>query len=133
MLSHGYESHSGFRDAFTRTFGEAPGRSREGACLFNTMIETPIGRFLAVANDAGLVMFEFTDRRMLEHHFEVLRRRFKCPLLPGEHAHFDTLRREIAEYFAGTRRDFTVPLAPCGTAFQERVWAELRRIPYARC
>ena len=132
VLSHGYESHSGFRDAFTRTFGEAPGRSREGACLFNTMIETPSGRVLAAANDTGIVMFEFTDRRMLEHHFEVLRRRFKCPLLPGEHAHFDTLRREIADYFGGTRRDFTVPLAPRGTAFQERVWAELRRIPYAR-
>jgi AraC family transcriptional regulator of adaptative response/methylated-DNA-[protein]-cysteine methyltransferase len=131
-LGHGFESHSGFRDAFTRTFGEAPGRSRKGACLFTTMIETPIGRFLAATNDAGLVMFEFTDRRTLEHHFEVLRRRFAAPLVPGDHAHFETLRREIAEYFAGTRRDFTVPLAPCGTAFQERVWTELRLIPYAQ-
>jgi AraC family transcriptional regulator of adaptative response/methylated-DNA-[protein]-cysteine methyltransferase len=129
-LSHGYESHSGFRAAFTRTFGETPGRSREGACLLTTMIETPVGRFLAATNDDGLVMFEFTDRRMMERHFETLRRRFHCPIVPGEHAHFGRLRSEIAEYFAGTRRDFSVPLAPCGTPFQERVWAELRRIPY---
>lgn len=130
VLGHGFESHSGFRGAFTRTFGKAPGRSRESGCLFTTMIETPVGRFLGAANDAGLVMFEFTDRRMLEHHFEVLRRRFRCPIVPGEHGHFAALRAEIAEYFAGTRRAFTVPLAPAGTPFQERVWAELRRIPY---
>ena len=132
VLGHGFESYSGFREAFSRTFGETPGRSREGACacLFTTMIETPVGRFLAAANDSGLVLFDFTDRRMLEHHFEVLRRRFRCPIVPGEHAHFAQLRAEIGEYFAGARRDFTVPLAPCGTAFQERVWTELRRIPF---
>ncbi len=129
VLGHGFESHSGFRGAFSRIFGEAPGRSREGACLFTTMIETPVGRFLAAANDDGLVMFEFTDRRMMERHFETLRRRFRCPLVPGDHAHLAQVRAEIAEYFAGTRRDFTVPLAPAGTPFQERVWAELRRIP----
>jgi len=131
-LSHGYESHSGFREAFAKTFGDAPGRTRDGACLFTTMIETPVGRFLAATNDAGLVMFEFTDRRMLERHFETLRRRFQCPLVPGDHSHLAQVRCEIVEYFAGTRRDFTVPLAPAGTPFQEKVWAELRRIPYGQ-
>lgn len=38
--------------------------------------------------------------------------------------------RELEEYFAGERRAFTVPLSPEGTAFQKRVWAELRRIPW---
>ncbi|MDE6624665.1 MAG: methylated-DNA--[protein]-cysteine S-methyltransferase [Alistipes sp.] len=38
--------------------------------------------------------------------------------------------RELGEYFAGRRRDFTLPLAPAGTPFQQAVWAELRRIPY---
>ena len=38
--------------------------------------------------------------------------------------------RELAEYFAGERREFTVPLAPEGTAFQKSVWEELRKIPY---
>ncbi len=39
---------------------------------------------------------------------------------------------ELREYFAGTRRDFTVPLALVGTDFQKRVWAELCNIPYAQ-
>lgn len=38
--------------------------------------------------------------------------------------------RELAEYFAGTRRDFDVPVGPPGTPFQQAVWAELRRVPY---
>lgn len=36
---------------------------------------------------------------------------------------------ELGEYFAGCRGDFSLPLAPRGTEFQQRVWSELRRIP----
>ena len=39
-------------------------------------------------------------------------------------------RRELEEYFAGDRREFSVALAPAGTAFQQRVWQVLREIPY---
>ena len=37
---------------------------------------------------------------------------------------------ELAEYFAGKRRAFSVPLAPQGTAFQRKVWATLEKVPY---
>ena len=39
---------------------------------------------------------------------------------------------ELAEYFAGTRRTFTVPLSPKGTDFQLAVWQALREIPYGQ-
>ena len=45
-------------------------------------------------------------------------------MVPGGHRHLDTLRAEPGRYFAGTLREFTVPLAPRGTPFQEKVWAE---------
>jgi methylated-DNA-[protein]-cysteine S-methyltransferase len=38
--------------------------------------------------------------------------------------------REIAEYGAGTRRDFTLALAPAGTPFQQAVWTALTGIPF---
>lgn len=38
--------------------------------------------------------------------------------------------RELAEYFGGSRTEFTLPLSPAGTDFQKRVWKELNRIPY---
>ena len=37
---------------------------------------------------------------------------------------------ELTAYFAGQLREFTVPLAPKGTPFQQKVWAALREIPY---
>lgn len=40
--------------------------------------------------------------------------------------------RELGEYFAGSRRDFTLPLAPQGTPFQQAVWTALRTIPYGQ-
>ena len=39
---------------------------------------------------------------------------------------------ELIEYMAGQRREFTVALQPIGTAFQSRVWHELRQIPYGK-
>src|SRR5690349_21803568 len=40
------------------------------------------------------------------------------------------ISRQLAEYFEGTRRTFDLPLAPEGSDFQKRVWAELVRIPF---
>ena len=41
-------------------------------------------------------------------------------------------RAELAEYFAGTRREFDVAVDPPGTDWQRRVWAELQAIPYGK-
>lgn len=45
---------------------------------------------------------------------------------------FATAAAQLAEYFAGERPAFDVPLAPSGEDFQQRVWALLRTIPYGR-
>lgn len=39
-------------------------------------------------------------------------------------------RDQLNEYFDGTRQDFDLPLAPPGTAYRQRVWQELCRIPF---
>jgi AraC family transcriptional regulator of adaptative response/methylated-DNA-[protein]-cysteine methyltransferase len=128
----GFESHSGFREAFTRAFGEAPGRSRNhGERVVISMIESPLGPLLAGATDQGINFLEYTDRRMLEHNLKSMRQRFVCGVVPGQHAYLEQLRSELNEYFEGDRRDFTVPIASRGTPFQDKVWKELRRIPYA--
>ncbi len=49
---------------------------------------------------------------------------------PHAHPALAHAARELDEYFAGERRDFTMPLHPAGTAFQRLVWDGLRRIPY---
>lgn len=47
-------------------------------------------------------------------------------------APFAEAKRQLAAYFAGHLTDFDLPLAPTGTAFQKRVWDELRRIPHGQ-
>jgi AraC family transcriptional regulator, regulatory protein of adaptative response / methylated-DNA-[protein]-cysteine methyltransferase len=133
IFDSGFASHSGFREAFTRVFGEAPGRSREnGERVVVTMLETPLGPLLAGATDQGITLLEFTDRRMLEHNLQAMRRRFGCAIVPGRHPLLDQLRGELGEYFQGTRQEFALPLAARGTPFQEKAWQELRRIPYGQ-
>jgi methylated-DNA-[protein]-cysteine S-methyltransferase len=44
----------------------------------------------------------------------------------------DEASRQLGEYFAGKRRDFSLPLAIEGTAFERSVWAALRAIPYGQ-
>ncbi|MBX6365853.1 MAG: methylated-DNA--[protein]-cysteine S-methyltransferase, partial [Gemmatimonadetes bacterium] len=56
-------------------------------------------------------------------------------LASGEEVVWDGARAaavvaQLEEYFRGERREFDLPLAPRGTAFQQRVWAELRKVPY---
>jgi AraC family transcriptional regulator of adaptative response/methylated-DNA-[protein]-cysteine methyltransferase len=67
---------------------------------------------------------------MLETQLAVLRRRLGRPAVPGEHRHLALLRRELAEYFAGARREFSVPHFAPGSPFEERVWTALRGIPF---
>lgn len=43
---------------------------------------------------------------------------------------FELCRAQLDEYFAGSRREFTVPLDLRGTPFKQRVWRELESIPY---
>jgi AraC family transcriptional regulator of adaptative response/methylated-DNA-[protein]-cysteine methyltransferase len=131
ILESGFESHSGFRDAFNRTFGQAPGHARQaGAGVVIAMLESPLGPLLAAASDEGLCLLEYTDRRMLATNLASLPKHLGCAVVPGEQKWLTRLRHELGEYFAGERREFTVPLAPRGTAFQERVWRELRLVPH---
>lgn len=127
----GFESASGFREAFTRVFGDNPTTARDRSCLFAERIETPLGVMLAVADDAGLRLLEFTDRRALEREIPILRRRLRTNIIPGEHPHLTTVRRELTDYFAGRAFQFQVPLAPVGSDFQLRAWDILKSIPVA--
>jgi AraC family transcriptional regulator of adaptative response/methylated-DNA-[protein]-cysteine methyltransferase len=87
---------------------------------------------IAASLKERIILLEFTDRRMLEEQFRVLRRHFKLPVVPGDTTVLSQLRGELSEYFAGTRREFTVPLDFPGSEFQQRVWKGLQRIPFGR-
>ena len=76
-------------------------------------IETPIGPLTLEADENAVTAIRFGAGAVQD----------VSPLL-------DAAEAQLHEYFAGTRRVFDLPLAPHGTAFQQRVWAALRAIPY---
>jgi AraC family transcriptional regulator of adaptative response/methylated-DNA-[protein]-cysteine methyltransferase len=139
---YGYESPSGFHDAFAHLFGETPGKSRsdtpgEAASgeirmthAVVTRVLTPLGPLVAGATEEGLCLLEFADRPMLETQIKRLRKLLNCAVTPGSNNHIEQVEAELAEYFAGERTDFDVPLLLPGTEFQQKVWRALLEIPY---
>jgi AraC family transcriptional regulator, regulatory protein of adaptative response / methylated-DNA-[protein]-cysteine methyltransferase len=128
-LDHGYESLSGFRDAFGKAFGKPP-RQANGSCAVVSWMESPVSPLLMAATDSGLCALEFVGRDDLEKQMNELRESLKMPAVPGTNRHIEKTEAELAEYFAGKRREFTVPLHPVGTPFQCAVWDQLLSIPY---
>jgi AraC family transcriptional regulator of adaptative response/methylated-DNA-[protein]-cysteine methyltransferase len=90
-LGNGYDSHSGFREAFARTFGKPPGRSRQAGCIVVSWVESPVGPLVVGAVEEGICLLEFSDRRMLEAQFTTLRKRFGCAIVPGKHPHLNRI------------------------------------------
>jgi len=129
-LGYGYESHSGFREAFARLFGQAPGQSRSADCIVVAWLDTPLGPMVAGATRAGLCLLDFTDRAVLEAQFAALQRHFACAIVPGHNQHLAQAQTQLTQYFAGERRAFDLPLVLSGTPFQEQVWRALLTIPY---
>ncbi len=127
---HGFESESGFRDAFKRLFGKPPGQARTGDVLVITRLVTPLGPMIAGATKEGICLLEFGDRRMLELQVKRLTSYVDREVVLGNHALLDQLDIELREYFDGTRQEFTVPQVSPGTPFQSACWEFLRSIPY---
>ena len=90
--------------------------------LSHTVIDTPIGHLTLVAAPEALREVRFPNGR---------------PVGPDDgpddpdHPVLAQAARELAEYFAGTRVEFDVPLDPRGSAFQRSAWRGLASIPYA--
>jgi AraC family transcriptional regulator, regulatory protein of adaptative response / methylated-DNA-[protein]-cysteine methyltransferase len=129
QLDAGFESGSGFREAFSRQFGDAPQKSRAALAFAMAWIDTPLGPMLAIADDKQLHMLEFAERKTLDGHVNRYRKQFNATVLPGETPALKLIRRELKDYFAGKNLAFTSKIADAGTDFQNDVWKELRRIP----
>lgn len=91
---------------------------------------SPLGELTLAASDDGLAALYFERHRY--GHSADQRRQWIADDGSANPASrtLARARDQLAAYFAGTLRVFDLPLAPAGTPFQLRVWAELRKIPY---
>jgi methylated-DNA-[protein]-cysteine S-methyltransferase len=90
--------------------------------LFTTL-DSPIGELLLTSDGTALTGLYMPDHA----HGPTVGADW---VRDGGAAPFADAAEQLEEYFAGGLRGFDMPLAPAGTEFQMRVWAELRRIPY---
>ena len=98
--------------------------------LSRLIVTSPVGDLTLVASPRGVraVLWpnEFVALRDDDAEY--------VPLAPQGDARavavLQQAQHELAEYFAGDRRNFDVPLDPVGTKFQLAAWLELRRIPF---
>ncbi len=86
-------------------------------------IATPVGELKLVASERGLVA-------ILWENDDPLRVRLAPCTEDNDHAVLVETERQLKEYFAGTRKSFSVALDFVGTDFQKKVWNALLTIPY---
>ncbi|MFV0427138.1 MAG: methylated-DNA--[protein]-cysteine S-methyltransferase [Beutenbergiaceae bacterium] len=104
--------------------------------LMRRHLDTPVGRLAVIATsqaiwaicwDTGHELGAGTahnpvDRVLAEHQIR--------DVAAASHDVLDTAITQLRQYFARTRTEFDLPLAPQGTEFQRAAWAALQRIPY---
>lgn len=99
--------------------------------LISRTYSTPLGDMLALVSPQGLCLLEFAERtRGLEREIAQVNAARGGPAQAGESALTRQLGKELAEYFAGRRQGFDVPLDLVGTPFQQDVWRALLTIAY---
>jgi methylated-DNA-[protein]-cysteine S-methyltransferase len=90
------------------------------------MMQSPIGRVLVAASDAGITRMEIAPGQGAAKTSE------RSVGNKQARAHVARAIRQLKEYFTGKRREFDLPLDLRGTALQQRVWQSLLEIPYGK-
>ena len=87
---------------------------------FHCTVESPIGKLLLTSDNDSLLAVSYTDNEEQNNQDQTLPQVLK------------ETGRQLAEYFAGERETFDLPLNPQGTDFQLKVWEKLREIPFGK-
>ena len=129
QIDAGFESASAFRASFAKLLGRAPGTLDNNPLLFADWIETPLGHMISLASKSHLHLLEFVDRKALKSELSKMDERTKGKIGIGKTPASEQVKSELQTFFDGTSAEFKTPLAFTGSAFSQRVWDELRRIP----
>jgi methylated-DNA-[protein]-cysteine S-methyltransferase len=99
-------------------------REKEMNGMCETVVQSPIGRVLVAASEAGITRMEIAPYRGASKASRGGSKQART--------HVAQAIRQLKEYFAGKRREFDLPLDLRGTPLQQRVWRSLLDIPYGK-
>lgn len=100
--------------------------------LKSSSFDTPLGAMIAIADEQALYVLDFIDRPSLNRTIEKLKIKTKSIIIPGDTTQTHSIKRELAEYFAGTLKTFNTPVHFLGSSFQQNAWHALINIPYGQ-
>ncbi len=83
----------------------------------DSFIASPLGTLKCIGDGRSIVAIEYAQNHKP---------------LPAADPLLRHCKKELDEYFAGKRTEFTVPLKPKGTLFQLAVWKAMQQIPYGK-
>ena len=98
--------------------------------IFCKELKTPLGKMIIGANDNGICLFDFDNRKVLSEIKLRIANVLKEDYVFGVHPLFKDLELQISEYFEGKRMIFNLPLQLAGSPFQAKVWEGLLEIPF---
>jgi AraC family transcriptional regulator, regulatory protein of adaptative response / methylated-DNA-[protein]-cysteine methyltransferase len=102
----------------------------ETKMINSSTFDTVLGNMTACAVEEGICLLEFSSRKSLASEFVYLEKYFNSKIKEGNSFHLEILKEQLAGYFDGSRKEFTVPIIYAGTVFQQAVWQKLLEIPY---
>jgi AraC family transcriptional regulator of adaptative response/methylated-DNA-[protein]-cysteine methyltransferase len=127
----GFGSPSRMYDTASAELGMAPSTYRRkgaGLSVHYASAPTPLGLVLVAATDKGICKISFGDNETALA--DDLRKEFANAELIDDPVRLAPFIEQVDAYLNGTRQRFDLPLDIAATAFQQRVWDALRRIPY---
>ncbi len=98
--------------------------------IATTTIKTPLGDMFCATTHKGICILSFFEQKNLEKQIKKVQDFFKAETISAHNKYFESLQKELDEYFEGKRIDFTVPLQLVGSPFQQSVWKILMSVPY---
>lgn len=125
----GYSSPSRVYESARTRLGMAPSRYRHGAAqeeLRFTRFSTPLGKMLLVAGAAGVCSVQFANGSDVEN---VLRSEYPGAVLKRDDDGLAVWAEQVRALVAGEKSSHNIPLDIRGTAFQQKVWQQLQKIP----
>ncbi len=100
--------------------------------LQSSLIETRLGRMVAIGDEKDLYFLDFADKQGLEDKIEKFRLKANAIIISGVTNPITSITQELTSYFEGLLEEFKTPLYLVGSAFQKRSWNQLTYVPYGQ-
>jgi len=130
MYEAGYGSSSRLYEKSSAQLGMTPAvyrKNGDGMKIRFAITDSPLGKLLVAATEIGICSVSLGDSEMaLEHS---LRQEYSEATIVRDQNKLAPWIHSIVQHMKGIRTDLDLPLEVIGTAFQRRVWEELRKIP----